>query len=531
LFDGVKINCCSTDWREWLAHPDLEFIGEHVVRTGEELPTSKRVKFREMLFRVTPSRAQPGQAWCYAEGSLHRYALDGAPNVGNFPFEQMRDTVAGLCERFGIDPARALLESIEFGLNIALPVPARQFLKTLVCHGCAPFVELNRDKRGLGMVAARQQYEFKLYDKGRQTETEETHTLRVEVKVLKMEWLKPYKIETLADLTDPAKVQPLGKVLADALGQVVAYDGSILETELSEKERLALRDFTNPKWWADLDKSTRYNKRKQCAQMLQKHGADRAFLSVVETVASQWDYLLCEAQKNCDFLTGKNTNGAQRICDFLTVRMKGQIVAKLIFTEENKKSIENQKNASIDPAADPTKAPFAKRSFFHTFCQCCGRDISAQKSGSRFCSEKLFGRPARKCRDKAHRHRQREARRMEAARLDALLPDLPGAVATLSVFALDATATDRRLLRAVTVAAPLHALAGRPFVGIRQAVRVEVSSTDGQCHTFTRSRAKRLLKFISSLKISDNESVIATDTATSRGNKPRPVLHPRMGQG
>ena len=36
----------------------------------------------------------------------------------------------------------------------------------------------------------------------------------------------------------------------------------------------------------------------------------------------------------------------------------------------------------------------------YQFCITCGRDISSQKKGSKFCSEMLYGREAKKCRNR-----------------------------------------------------------------------------------------------------------------------------------
>ncbi|MFN8304047.1 MAG: hypothetical protein U0U46_16285 [Saprospiraceae bacterium] len=446
-----------------------------------------------MLFRIVPSRKSPGQMWCHVEGSLHRYALDGAANVGDFTFEHVRETIREFCARFHVSAGRAALENVEIGVNVTLPVPAAQFLKTLICHGSAPFVELNKDRPGVGKYVARDWYAFKIYDKGRQADTGETHVLRIELKVTKMEFLKPHGIETLADLIDPAKAAPLGQLLAGSLAKSIVYDGSISDKALTERERLALKDFCNPKWWADLDKRSRYYYRQAFARMMEKHGANSVFLNVVSDTLSQWQKLVNGTRKSLDFLTGSDGNGARENLDFLTVRMKGEKVqlgkSKYILPDR----LQKLPDPSIYAPAGPP--PLSVKS--STFCECCGRDISGQRQGSRYCSPARFGPTARRCRDKGRRQRQAQARRIEAEQLAALLPDLLALAASLTVFALDPA--DRSALHVVATVAPAQ-VAGRRVVPIRPAVRVEVLTVAGERLAFTRRRAKRLLVHLAGLR-------------------------------
>lgn len=46
-------------------------------------------------------------------------------------------------------------------------------------------------------------------------------------------------------------------------------------------------------------------------------------------------------------------------------------------------------------------------------CVTCGRDITDQKSGSQFCSEKVFGKEAKKCRNQNSNRRNNYRRKVE----------------------------------------------------------------------------------------------------------------------
>lgn len=446
--------------------------------------------------RFEIGRAQgDGTASCRFRGSLRRYANGGAANVGAFGYAETCDAVAALCARFGIDPQNARLENVEFGLDIPLPGPARQFLKTLICHGSKPFQPLNIEKPDLGKVAPRQEYDLKIYDKGSQSDTGDENLLRVEIRVGKMAFLKRQGVPlaTLADLTDPDKVRPLGALLQSIFADVVCYDGSVPAHILTVREQLHLKEICNPKWWADLPKRSRWDYRQKFALWAEKHGANKLFLNVVFSMPSHWENLLSVTHQTLDFLSGKNADVAREKLDFLSRKMRGQKV------QLNKDLIylaDAEKKPNENPPDTPAQTPGAKRSFFRIiFCGCCGRDISAQRPGSRYCSESRFGPSARRCRDKAHNARRRAARRAEVERLESLLPGLPADLVSFTVYAPDRSAPGVPALQAA--ATLTHAqIFGQPFPNIRQAVRVDVFTASGQCYVLARSFAKRLLRYL-----------------------------------
>lgn len=491
MFDGLKFRCDSMDLRQLEALPiEPEMcVG---FKTGELRKITGECD--GMKFEVCQD-PESGKMFCRFRGSLHRYANGGAANVGPFTFRQVCEAVADLCARFGIEPESARLENVEIGVELPLPIPARQFIKGLICHGSKPFQPLNVEKPDLGRIAPRQEYDFKLYDKGSQAETGAGHLLRVEIKVGKMAYLKPFGLATLADLTNPDKVQPLGELLQSVMNDVIYYDGSVQETALTMREQLHLKEVRNPVWWADLSKRSRYDYRQKFAAWVQKHGANKLFLNVVFSMPSHWENLLSVTHETTDFLSDFSSVAHGQKLDFLSRTLRGQKV------QLNKNIIFCPNDSEICPKPEPVTGPdtpAVKRSFFHSnFCRCCGRDISAQSPGSRFCSTRRFGAAARRCRDKAHNDRRREARRLEVERLEMLLPDLPALVVSFTVFVPDRSEPGVSALRAA--ATLTHAnVYGQPYRGIRQAVRVDLVTSAGQVYTFTRSFAKRLLSFLAS---------------------------------
>lgn len=507
MFDGIKIFCSVRDPNQWLGHPDLDFGLTVSAKTGEVLPEPIRAKFRELLFKISPSRSEPGGHWLQVSGSLHRYANGGTANVGDFTHADLCRTVADLCQRFGIEAKAARLENVEFGLNLRLSVPVRDFLAGCVVHvgekSYRQFSNLNEDRATLGKMAIRQFYTVKLYDKGKQAGTGEADVLRLEVAVSKMEFLKPYRVATLADLCDPVRVADLGDVLQRVFAGVLCYDGSIKPKTLSEREQLFLEQCKNPLFWLNLDKDRRYYLRGKFDEMMARNFCNIAYRNALQKVAETWRRMLGDAQKKCDQLTDFPAGEAQINSDILTVRMKGWNVG---IDGNYHNNINGSKICDSSPENGPAAPPGTvpdKRSFFRfgepRFCGCCGRDISAQRPGSLFCSERVFGKAARRCRDAAHNDRRRAAVGIEAAQLADLLPGVLAA-ASLTVFAFDLLDTAPRPALVPMAHGTPADFAGTAFRGIRRAVRVDVLTADSVAVVLTRARAKSLLRHLARLE-------------------------------
>lgn len=58
------------------------------------------------------------------------------------------------------------------------------------------------------------------------------------------------------------------------------------------------------------------------------------------------------------------------------------------------------------------------------YCLTCGRDITNQKTGSKFCSEKLYGREAKKCRNMDSNPRNHIKRKIEVIESRGVLFDI-----------------------------------------------------------------------------------------------------------
>jgi len=185
-------------------------------------------------------------------GSLHKYwnstKRREEQNYNDFTFSDLTGTVLELYERFGIPPGRAIIENIEYGVNIIPPIPVKEILRSVINHKGKPF---NR-KRSLSMnylECEHRQYYVKFYDKGGQYR--QGNILRFEVKTRKMESIRITRIKTLSDLTKHHYLQCLGIILTSTFNDLLFYDYTIPDTGIKARERLILTQGQNPGYWLE----------------------------------------------------------------------------------------------------------------------------------------------------------------------------------------------------------------------------------------------------------------------------------------
>jgi len=244
------------------------------------------------------------------------------------------------------------LRNVEFGVNIDPQIPTRKVLESILNYkGKRPTI---RTFQGSGYMVQFDfnQYYLKIYDKGFQNKLPD-NILRIEIKVIKMEYLKKYGIHFLKDILDPAILTILRQKLASTFNDVLIYDNSIESIELSASERLKLKDYSNPRYWEGLKKQSpknfQYHKVRFREISHRKSGNFQK--NIHKLILQKWEDLMFTlpdiVEKLTQFLIG--------------------------FTSK------------IDPSDSSTILPV------HTRCKITGKDISDQKPGSKFLSAKKLG--------------------------------------------------------------------------------------------------------------------------------------------
>lgn len=466
------------------------------MKTGELVAQTWVAANNGLLFKLTPSPSQAGKEYCSINGSLHRYHNQGANNANDFSHADLCNVISALSEHFHLRPSQSIIRGLEFGINVSLPVSAQSFLRGVVCLPDKPFAPLNIEpvKVKVGWICQRSEYALKIYDKGKQSGTPVDNLVRVELKVSKMRWLEPIGIYTLADLTDKGKLARLGELLVSQFSEVIFYDRSIPLASLTQRERLKLEQFTNPIRWKEGSRQTRYKMRRKMNEFMIRHGATDTMQNALCTIQKKWLEMLNEPQKKGDDFTMFKSD--------LTAHERVTI-SPLECTVNTSPITTLNKGQFFCPQFDqnpPLEMGGAAHQNQRTFCPECGRDISRQKVGSKFCSETLFGKSARRCRDKSttrKRTQQKQAtRQMEVDALNYLVALFPTARINLSI---ERRGADRCIVcdwQTLPTLLPLE---------WRKVCRVSAQLPDGNYKTLTTKRAKDLIKFLNLQTISNGQ--------------------------
>lgn len=254
MIDTVRILDLSVSADALLSHERLLFPLPIDEQTGAVLDLPRTAQERGLRFTLTPT-IKGDRLRCELRGSLHRYYNQGRHNADAFTAADLLATLDELVTSFGINPALSRLNNVEFGVNVALPFPVSQVLSNLIGYKYRPFTK----EWGSGFhyyQCQTQRYVLKLYDKGSQyrpiDQSLPPHLLRVEVKVLKMEYLtrQGVRLDYLTDLLHTTNYERLGTLLVETFEEVLFDEPTLRTAPLSDRDRNMYKDGSNVRFWA-----------------------------------------------------------------------------------------------------------------------------------------------------------------------------------------------------------------------------------------------------------------------------------------
>lgn len=390
MIDYIQTNIKGVAITDVFNNPLLEFTCAVNLSTGELLPCNKKRK-KDYL----PNREERtanynnltitliNNIYIRLEGSLHEQFHDGN-NSGDFTSKELATVLHNIATDLNTSLDAIKLHNLEFGVNIKLPFPPKQVLDSLFCFkGHSPEVVKRYNSKGHLVKFIFKQYELKIYDKGKQYGLSD-NILRIEVKVRKMQFLsaKGIKIVTLQDLLNTDYYAELGKILIDFINSLVITEPKFETALLTKNEKRILMEFDNPRYWLELWRTNQDNYRKRktlFSAFIQKHGRLKIQEKLVQLCAAKWNELT--KSDNC-FQSKTRTE----ITEFEKHNPYGNYPSNsMLFPYE---STTGQKT-----------------------CATCGRDITSQRFGSKFCSEKLYGKEVKSCRNKDSNPRNNFKRR------------------------------------------------------------------------------------------------------------------------
>jgi hypothetical protein len=403
MIDGITIQYSIDNFEIWREQVQIQFYNATNIETGE-IRTKKREDqivttfngkwetFELEVKEVSNIETSCKRYYLKIKGSLHKNHFNGK-NFQPFTWIDLQTQIHHICKTLLIDPYKARISTIEVGVNIVPPFEVTTFLKgNVINYKGKEFKTYKADKNGfeLGLFCDLSQYIVKLYDKGLQNNLP-TNLMRFEKRFLKMQIPQKKGVLYLSDLLDIQKVNKLKPLIVEAWENVLIYDIENLKglKKILGSEYDLLLNGQYPKYWRNIKAANRhrYNYiRGKFKDIVLKYG--RNYHNIIsELIKNEWDCLLINST---NLPTGESAELRN-----LTLKIKGKNVGSQIL-------------------------PLPIR-----VCLSCGKDISTQKNGSKFCSAKIVGESqAHKCRNTNSNHRNNFKRKVEVIQGRGLLFDI-----------------------------------------------------------------------------------------------------------
>lgn len=384
MIDGLKCVCGGIVPAVWTDSPFLNFgvlVSEH---SGELLSTTKQAEYNGLTFRISGDNSR----LCLIYGSLHKYYNNG-DNSNNYTLEALKDTIADLSARFGIDPQATIIQRIEIGLNIPLDYSPQIIIKAAIAYKYRGFDTIrDHARRRFGKICEFSDYAVKLYDKGRQC-GKNANILRFELVLYRARAL-PKGIVTLYDISRADNYTALGQMLLETISNIIFYDFKYKGDGLTPFAWSHFQQYSNPNYWEKLTKAARTRAARRYRAKIAEYG----LIDWAAFLIQKSDKILAklqqkQAEAGQPFPQEKRQKQAQGGATFSTLDC---LYTKVAPTNGRGNLCKADINGG---GSHRTKCDNVRR-----YCVVCGRDISAQRAGSRFCSERLFGKEARQCRNK-----------------------------------------------------------------------------------------------------------------------------------
>lgn len=367
MFDGVKIPITGRAQLRLRTHPLLTWKPNGVDRIGRErfVATWGAFLFKGDATRCTSMR-----------GSFHKHYF-GGENWQDFTREQFAEAVAAVCLALGLHPSALRLSNVEVGVNIVPPRSTSAVLRSIVLHRTQ---RPNAMRQGVGVEIQHTAYRLKIYDKARQY-GRHGELLRFEVAVRKMRTLERYGVRTLADLLDPKVWTAMRGYLLDRFNELLIVEPDIFTEGLKPVERELLNRATDPAYWIALERRPRSEKRRTLDAIYSRHAPNGLKAALRALIASQAEELNAGPMAATDARTYSPT-GVEVLNT--SVEDPERTFSPLALRGANVRSVFSK----VDRSSEGVRC-----------CPVCGRDITHQHPRSQVCSERLYGKEGKRCRN------------------------------------------------------------------------------------------------------------------------------------
>ena len=298
MIDGISFQVEIKDIEKYKLSSRLTFTEDVDTSTGEIVISRHGTRISKGSFEhyKLVIKENRGNAFLIVKGSLHKNHQNGE-NYHRFTYEDMKKELVYLEENLKIKLEDACIKNIEIGVNLEVDFKPFECLEqNLLSYKGSTFNSFAPNRQNgsiIGFDCEKTQYKIKIYDKGKQYNYRSKNILRFEVKTIKMQSLKKYGFETLADLTDEKKVKELKYFLLEKLAHIIMDDNEISAKKIPNKDAETLRRGRLHNNWKNLIKLPSYElqrSRNRFNRVIQKHGISYK-QRIKEAIDKEWELM------------------------------------------------------------------------------------------------------------------------------------------------------------------------------------------------------------------------------------------------
>lgn len=367
MIDGIKIRCLGTNPKDWENNSLLKFASSVDVETGEILSNNKVAYYKGLYFHLIPSTVSK-DTHCIVKGSLAKFYNNGKDNAFNYTTTMLIETIEELHKTFFINPFTAKIQAFEYGVNISTTQSIRQIVNGIRAYQNDVFVGLKDEGIFCGKQLKRQEYVYKVYDKGLIVDIQNINLLRVEFAVKSIKTARKYKIDTVSDLFKKESLELLKTNLLNIWNDLIFYDSGMRWRQMDKAKKEKMLYYLDATNWTKFSKMQRSRAKINYKEMLKVFCTSKTQTEIHGLLTEKINELsidLCYHLRN--FFKGfevQKSNAIMLPFTYLDKDVKGNI-QKPKKSDQNE-VVKNEANSSI--------------------CRVTGLSLKGQKSGSHFLS-------------------------------------------------------------------------------------------------------------------------------------------------
>ncbi|WP_034042196.1 hypothetical protein [Wocania ichthyoenteri] len=365
MIDGIKLLCISTTPKDWLHNPLLQFQSKLNENTGE-ISDVKYAFYKGLFFKIVPSTVS-NHFHLIIRGSLAKYYNNGKHNAFDFDMNMLEETINELQNTFKVKPDKAILQNFEFGANINPNKPIKTIIRGIRAWQNNCFSSLKTEEIFDGKQLKRQEYIYKVYDKGIVSPDTPENLLRIELAVKSTKLAKKHNIKVLADVLNPDNLNSIKPLLIDVWGDMIFYDKGAKLREMTPQQRQKWLFYLDASNWVIFSRAQRFKAKKIFQELKSEFCTSTTQEETLKLLVQKLETLSANNHP-------KNGNALRNFSEYKSERFtdldKG--VNRYLFDEVKK----NKKNA-----------PIKRRK-----CVMCKTNITKKKRGAKYCSKSCNNR-------------------------------------------------------------------------------------------------------------------------------------------